>query len=193
MGDNMNTLLRALMLNKVYSSQPLNLLFASASVASRCKSRALRYGYIRETEFSQRERTTHAITLYSLTKHGLQHLLEKNAVITEWLDADAAEELCVLSNSDRRDKTKFRLSQDSMCMTVAQMAGAYVPIENYTCLSSAVKSKEEISVEDVIAGQLTPEVFEQLVDQSNARKDILYYRGRRIKNFAVNKNLGFAT
>ncbi len=193
MGENENTLLRALLFNKVYSSQALTQLFESASVASRCKTRALDYGYIRKTEFSQRERTTHAITLYSLTKHGLQHLLEKDAVITEWLDADAAEELCVLSNSDRRDKTKFRLSQDSMCMTVAQMAGAYVPIDNYTCQSAALHSKEEISIEDVISAQLTPDVFALLVDQTNARKDILYYRGRCIKNFAVKKDLGFAT
>ncbi len=193
MGNNLKKLLRALMYNKVYSSQTLNCLFASSSVASRCKTQALLHDYIRKTEYRQRERTTHSITLYSLTKRGLNFLLENDEVLSEWLDADVASNLSVLSNTDRRDKTKYRLSQDTMCMTVAKIAGAYIPIDNYTCRPAVLQVDDGITVDDVIAGQLTPEVFEQLVDQTNARKDILYYRGRCIKSFTREKDFGFAT
>lgn len=192
MKNNLCVLLLALMLNRVYSRQTITALFGDAQLASRCRVQALQNGFVKETVYKLRQRTTHTITLYTLTKHGLKYLLDTNEDIFGWLDAEAAQMLNILSTVDRGGKRKFRLSQDTMCMTVAQKAGAYIPMDNYTCAPLSDLQTDDLTIRDVVFAELTPELYEVLLEQSQAQKDILFFRARCIKSFAREKDLGFA-
>lgn len=173
--------LRALLFNKIYNSQTINLISGTLKTASRYRTRGVNNGHIRKIEYSHRERTAHKVTLYALTKRGFRFLIENDPILPEWLGDDAADRFDVLSAADRQEKNRLRIARDTACLTIAQNAGAYVPMENYTTWMKAKLETDEpeesqsIPVGHVIAMSLEKGLYDELFDQSSARPTIQFH------------------
>ena len=180
--------LRAMLFNKVYSSQTINYLFDSQSYASRCKNDALAKGLIKKVDYKKRERTAHTITLFYMTKRGMKYLAQNDSTFSELMSEDDAKNVGIVSNSNRQDSMRFRISRDTVCLTLAQMSGAYVPIENYTILQTDDEdTKPDImAADEFIAHNLTNELYQTLFLQENADPNISFYISKQIKLFANN-------
>ena len=124
--------LTLLAFNRVYDSKTLTLILGSGTGSTRLRTRAVGSNHIKKIVYTKRERTVHSATLYVLTQEGLDYLAEKDGAFRKYILADADIELCPLRVGDRIKKRKEKIARDNVALTVAEVAGAHIPYDNYT-------------------------------------------------------------
>ena len=154
--------LSKLLFNKVCTGRAFSLMFSNDAYASSCKQLALKEKLISETKFSKRNRCTHTVRLYQLTRKGLKYVLDHNEVIDglTTLREHMKRGLMILGPGDRGGEDKFQIARATTAVTMAALAGAAIPGENYILRGPGKHNPP--CVEDIIRAELTPDEYEEI-------------------------------
>ena len=124
------TILMYFVFLRLVESSMLTLLCGGKDRRYRFVSRALNEGWVKEVQIQERERTTHCMTLYSLTKRGLKYLCEHTS--GTFLDSITETELrsmAIFEKDEYSNSARKRIADTSSAMIMAILMGGTVPAE----------------------------------------------------------------
>lgn len=125
--------LSLLMLNRVYDSRTLKLIFADNKSFYYHIKKAITAGHIKETKITKRKRTTLTKTVYTLTANGLKYLIEKDSPTRDIIiSEETLDYITILTTTECVPARRERISRETQALTIASAAGAAIPLENYT-------------------------------------------------------------
>ena len=111
---------------RVIDSQTLTLLFDNKDAKSRFLKKAKENGLIKKEIIKQRERTTHIVTLYSLTKKGLRHKCESDPASFFEEMREVVDDISVFHKDEYSDEVRLRIAGTATAILLAAEAGAVI-------------------------------------------------------------------
>ena len=129
---------------RIIESQALTLLCGDKDVRYRFLRQALDNGWVKENSIQKRERTTHSITLFSLTKKGLMYVCQSSSASLFMEMADIATSLSIFQKDEYGDDAKLRLAGVSTATVMALEGGASIPVEVFNRRYSFTRGEDDL-------------------------------------------------
>lgn len=127
------TLLLRLLFLRVCDSRTITLMFGGGSYASRLRAKAEQNGHIKKRIITERERTRHSVTLYSLTKKGYAFLVNNEKELSSLLFLDlTGPKTILLKRSDYKPDRQLKIARDSAALILAERAGSAITCDNFS-------------------------------------------------------------
>ena len=176
--------LTKLLFNKVCTGRTFSLMFENDAYASTCKQNALRDKLISETKYSKRERTLHSVRMYQLTRKGVKYVLDNNEVVDGLtsLRYQLGKGLTVLAQDERSGDKKFRIARSTTAATIANLAGADIPADNYIIGPTNESAANSKCIEDIIRDELVEHEYDDIQLYTVDNPEIVFHSNAAIKS-----------
>ena len=178
---------------RLIDSQSLTILCGGKDRRYRFAQEAIREGWIKEIKLEERERTTHRMTLYAITKQGIRHLRDNlPGSFLDFLSDSMLRSMAIFDKDEYSNMARKRIADTSAAMIMAVVMGGNIPEEVFTrrysfgqSNSGGMEEKGIKTLADYIQQYFSHEDSEQLTLFYQEGSNISFYDGAYVKQAAA--------